>query len=162
MLYPYAQLPMSLTNEQAHDRMHPDDPQSTTAAIVVYVAQTRAAPTRRHSQRKKNWTKQNLSRSAPPPHVPLTVAVPDEADDHEILMSLVYEFAVDSAVMPSNFSPQSAVHRIDASWEAFRMFAARMLASDPTAPPNLALVDALAARLTSSDNQEIAGAHWRR
>ena len=38
------------------------------------------------------------------------------------------------------------------------MFAARMLASNPTAPPNLALVDALAARLTSSDNQEIAGA----
>ena len=69
-LYPYAQLPMSLTNEQANDRMHPDDPQPTTAAIVVYAAQTQAAPTRRHNQRKKKWTKQNLPRSlraaAPP------------------------------------------------------------------------------------------------
>ena len=90
------------------------------------------------------------------------MTVPDEADDHEILMSLIYEFAVDSAVMPSNFSPQSAVHRIDASWAAFRMFAARMLASDPTAPPNLALVDALAARLTASDDQTIADASLKR
>ena len=38
------------------------------------------------------------------------------------------------------------------------MFAARMLASDLVAPPNPALVDALAARLTSSDDQQIAGA----
>ena len=42
------------------------------------------------------------------------------------------------------------------------MFAARMLASDPTAPPNLALVDALAARLTSSDSHEIADASLKR
>ena len=77
-------------------------------------------------------------------------------------MSPIYEFAVDSAVMPSNFSPQSAVHRIGASWEAFRMFTARMPASEPTAPPNLALVDTLAARLTSSDNQEIADASLKR
>ena len=80
----------------------------------------------------------------------------------EVLASLIYEFAVDSAVMPSNFSPQSAVHRIDESWAAFRMFAARMLASDPTAPPNLALVDALTARPTSSDDQEIADTSLRR
>ena len=39
-LYPYAQLPISLTNEQANDRMHPNDPQSTTATIVVYAAQS--------------------------------------------------------------------------------------------------------------------------
>ena len=90
------------------------------------------------------------------------MTVPDGADDHETLMSLIYEFAVDSAVMPSNFSPQSAVHRIDASWAAFRMFAARMLATDPTAPPNLALVDALSARLTLNDDQEIADASLKR
>ena len=54
------------------------------------------------------------------------------------------------------------MHRIDASWAAFRMFAARMLASDLVAPPNPALVDALAARLTSSDDQQIAGASLKR
>ena len=93
---------------------------------------------------------------------PLAVTVPDEADDHGALVSLVYEFAVDSTVMPRNFSPQSAVYRIGASWAAFRMFAARMLANDPVAPPNSAFVDALAARLTSSDDQQIADASLKR
>ena len=158
-LYPYAQIPVSLTDEQAHARMHPSDPQSTTATIVVYAAQAQAPPTtHKERQRKKNWTKHAQPSTTVPPHLPLAVKAADAADDHETLMSLVYEFAVDSAVMPSNFSPQSAVHRIDASWAAFRMFAARMLASDPTAPPNLALVDALAARLTTSDDQTIADA----
>ena len=162
-LYPYAQPPETLTSEQANDRMHPDDPQSTTATIAVYAAQTQAAPTtHKERQRKKNWTKRAQPSTTAPPHLPLAVTVPDEADDHETLMSLIYEFAVDSAVMPSNFSPQSAVHRIDASWAAFRMFAARMLATDPTAPPNLALVDALSARLTLSDDQAIADASLKR
>ena len=129
----------------------------------MYAAQTQAAPTtHKERQRKKNWTRRNQPNTTPPPHLPLAVTVPDEADDHETLMSLIYEFAVDSAVMPSNFSPQSAVHRIDASWAAFRMFAARMLASGPVVPPNLALVDALAARLTSSDEQTIAEASLKR
>ena len=159
----YARLPMPLANEQANDRMHPDDPQSTTAAIVVYAAQTQVAPTTHKArQRKKKWTKRNQLSTTAPPHLPLAVTVPDQADDHETLMTFIYEFAVDSAVMPSNFSPQSAVHRIDASWAAFRMFAARMLASDPVAPPNLALVHALATRLTSSDDQTIADASLKR
>ena len=42
------------------------------------------------------------------------------------------------------------------------MFVARILASDPTAPPNLDLVDALAARLASSDNHETAGTSLKR
>lgn len=162
-LYPYAQLPVSLTNEQANDRMHPNDPQSTTATIVVYAAQAQAPPTTHKArQRKKNWTRHAQPSTTAPPHLPLAVTVADAADDHETLMSLIYEFAVDSAVMPSNFSPQSAAHRIDASWAAFRMFAARMLASDPTAPPNLAPVDAFAARLTASDDQTIADTSLKR
>ena len=52
-LYLYAQPPMSLANEQAHERMHPDTPQSTTAAIAVYAAQSQVAPIRREKQRKK-------------------------------------------------------------------------------------------------------------
>ena len=162
-LYPYAQTPTTLTSEQANDRMHPDDPQSTTATIAVYAAQAQAAPTtHKERQRRKKWTRHAQPSTTAPPHLPLAVTVPEEADDHETLMSLIYEFAVDSAVMPSNFSPQSAVHRIDASWAAFRMFAARMLATDPTAPPNLALVDALSARLTLNDDQATADASLKR
>ena len=86
-LYPYAQLPMTLTNEQANDRMHPDDPQSTTAAVVVYAAQNQAAPTTRKArQHKQKWTKQNQPSTTAPPHLPLAVKVPDEANDHAILM----------------------------------------------------------------------------
>ena len=90
------------------------------------------------------------------------MAAPSEAGDQEVLVSLVYESAVDLTVMLSNFSPQSAVHRIEAPWAAFCMFAARMLASDPTAPPKLAFVDALAAHLSSSDDQEAADTSLRR
>ena len=53
-LYPYAQPPMSLTNEQAHVRMHPDAPQSTTAAIIVYATQNQGAPTRRESGARRS------------------------------------------------------------------------------------------------------------
>ena len=89
-LYPYAQPQVSLANEQANDRMHPDDPQSTTATIVVYAAQTQATPTtHKERQRKKNWTKHAHPSTTAPPHLPLAVTVPDEADDHETLMSLI-------------------------------------------------------------------------
>ena len=131
----------------------------------MYAAQTQATPTThkaRQRKRKHKWTKRNQLSTTAPPHLPLAVTVPDWADDHETLMSLIYKFAVDSAVMPSNLSPQSAVHRTGASWAAFRMSAARMLASDPVAPPNLALMDALAARLTSSGDQTIADASLKR
>ena len=64
------------------------------------------AQSRRDKQRKKKWTGQNLPRTTAPPSLPLAVTIPIEADDQEVLASLVYEFAVDSTVMPSNFSPQ--------------------------------------------------------
>ena len=47
---------------RSHGRMHPDDPQSTTAAIVVYAAQSHEAPSRRDHWGKKKWTKQNQPR----------------------------------------------------------------------------------------------------
>ena len=57
--------------------MHPDTPQSTTAAIVVYATKKQASQTRRDKQRKNKWTGQNLPRTAAPP----TAEHPASRDD---------------------------------------------------------------------------------